>query len=394
VPDGTTAQVRCPACRTIFSPEQGAGPEAPAALPAAVPVAPPPRPAPLPAARPLPVAKALPARPAGPAGPERPRPRPSRRDDEDDRREPESEYPEYDEEREDRPRKRRRPEENDGLTPEERAARNAAFQRGMWGCKLLWMSLLLYALSLMLIGLYFIVASIAEPEQAFIVLAGVLGLVNWVLGAVGIGLCLAGPQSVGHYRYGISAAVAAAAHAIFLIAVFATPAEPFTVERDVARDDSTLKWWQLPTRLDQLTLYMTYLAYPDDTSRGYQQRSRLILAVVTGVVEMIRLVFAMMLLSCLARAAGDERLSHRCTRAAGVAAFAPGAIALGLLCVFAILIETNAQGTTFGKVLLSVALLAVYMLIAGMLIPALSASRDTAEACEFPFQSQNVDLGA
>ncbi|HXD88863.1 MAG TPA: hypothetical protein VN641_20395, partial [Urbifossiella sp.] len=140
VPDGTTAHVRCPACRTVFSAAQGA----PAAPVVAVP---PPVPAPPPAPKPprtppprTPPPRTPPPKPK-PRVEDRPRPRDDEEDDDDeksgDRRDGIADV-------EEKPRKRRRFYGKNELTPEEKRQKLAEFHRAMYGALLIKISILLY----------------------------------------------------------------------------------------------------------------------------------------------------------------------------------------------------------------------------------------------------------
>jgi hypothetical protein len=117
---------------------------------------------------------------------------------------------------EERPRKRTRRDPNDGLSPAARAARRAAFGRAAIGVKLIWASFGLFAASMMFFNVYFFQSAFSEPSNAFIVFAGLFGLFNWLLAAVGVGLCLSGPAAPGHWGYGIGAAVAVVVHLVLL----------------------------------------------------------------------------------------------------------------------------------------------------------------------------------
>lgn len=366
VPDGTTAHVRCPSCRTIFAP--AADTPAPVATPK-----PPPRPT-APTVRNEPAAT-----PAVPRRRERVRDeeeRPRRRERERDEEEP-------------RPRRRERA---DGLSQEERAARRAAFQRAAWGCKLLALSLALYALSMLLISVYFIRAAIAsDTDPAFITGAGALGLINWIVGAVGVGLCLSGYVSAGHWRFGITAAVMVVVHGIFLAAVVNRGEAAAEFLRGSATTSSGAGMLaQLPTKLDALTLYLAWWVYPDQMNAP---GSVIVLSMLTGVAEMVRLACIMLFLSCLARAAGDDELVHRCVRAAGLVCIVPGLMALAMLVIGGFMIETSAQGSTGGAVVGHMVVMGVYAVFAGMILKPLMATRDTADASDAPFESEKVVFG-
>jgi LSD1 subclass zinc finger protein len=380
VPEGTTAQVRCPTCRTIFAPADGIAPAPP----------PPPRPAP-----------ARPARPRDEDDDEdRPRRRRRREDEDDDEDRPRrkkraeaAEKPSPDEPDEkaeeirkadERRRRRREREEESKLSPEERRTQRAQFTRGMWGCKLLHISFALYAVSLFIMLTFFVVAIVAIPVLGLILVAGLLGLLNWVLAAVGVGLCISSRPSPGHYGYGIAAAIGVIGHAILLVAVVnRMSAMSITVEGESIQTHY-LAWWSLPTQLHILTFYLAQFLYPDENLIA---QGAFTLGLVAGVFELVRLMLVMMLVSCVARAAGDEELSYRCTRAAGIGAFGPGGLAAVVLVIVATLLETGGFDTTLGKILMVVTVLGIYAILAGMLVPSVVACQEAADACEFPYEA-------
>ena len=373
VPDGTTAMVRCPTCKTIFSPADSPAP--PAVEPAEVP-------------EPAPAESRPPARPeekprtkkrVDAETDDRPRRKTPPRDEDEDRprRKRREEEPD-DEEEEERPR--RKPEPEDGLTPEQRRHQKAAFQRAMWGCRLLYWSLLLYMLSMIAVIAFFMMTATAAGEVPVLLsIAGVLCLANWILGAVGVGLCISGPKSPGHIGYGIAAAVAVGVHLIFVLATL-DRGEAFAEFKKLETELDALAGFS--TKLVKLAMYGVWVAYP---SEGFTPRQAPMF-VVCGAAEMLRLILIATLLSCLARAGGDEELSHRCIRAAAVAVFVPGALVFGMLAVVASVVETGAEGSSMGKIILETTRMGAYALLAGMLVPASVAARDVADVCEAPFQ--------
>src|SRR5262249_302605 len=144
----------------------------------------------------------------------RPRRRRDEEEDEDDRPrkkrkepEPKPEHPDFDPIDPDAPRRRRRrADEDDKLTPAQRAALRAALPRAARGCKLVWLSFALFMFSMFLIIAYWFQFAFTVPSPTFVIAAGAIGAVYWTLGAVGVGLCLSGPKSPGHWGYGIAAA--------------------------------------------------------------------------------------------------------------------------------------------------------------------------------------------
>lgn len=381
VPDGTTAHVRCPTCRTVFSPEEGSA--------AAPPL--PPRP--------------VPAKPARFADDDRPRRRPesrpseeenerprrmSRREEADARRREAKRKRDEERELEAEARRKRRldREENSKLSPEDRRIQKAQFARGWWGCKLLNVAFGLYAASMLAILLFLVVTILAAPIMEMILVAGLLGLANWVLGAVGTALCISSKPSPGHYGYGIAAAIGIFLHAMILLAVVVrAPSTAGALNGEV--DEAYFVFAALPTQLHILTFYLAQLVYPDE---NLIHKGAFTLGLIAGVAELIRLMLLMMLVSCVARSAGDEELSHRCTRAAGIGAFGPGALAAGVLLVVVALVETGGLDVALGKIILTVTVLGIYAVLGGMLIPSMVACQETADACEYPGESKLPQL--
>ena len=258
----------------------------------------------------------------------------------------------------------------------------------MWGARLVWVSFVCYVVSLLVIIAFYTHSTFEAPPGGYMTAAGLLGLFNWILAGIGVALCLSAEVSPGHWRFGIGAAVAVVVHGILLAALVNKGNEYSAVRLDGGSD--VTKWGLVPTRLDTLLFYLTFVLYPDQT---VAPNSGITLSMITGLAEMIRTVLVMMFLSCLARAAGENEVSHRCTRAAGFASYGPSVLALGMLAFVAVLTETNAAFTTFSRIVLLIVMMGIYALLAAFLLPSVLASRDTAEACEFPFESQQINLG-
>jgi hypothetical protein len=352
VPDGTTALVRCPACTMVFSAADGA---APAEEPKA------------------------PRKPAAPKGKvaAKAEPKPENRD---------FDPPDPEEDKKRRRKRRRRPDD-DSLSPAEKAARRAAFTRAAWGCKLIWVSFALFMLSMALIIVFFFQSAFTAQLPLFITLAGLIGLVNWLLAAVGVGLCLTGPRVPGHLGYGIAAAAAVLLHFAFLLILVAGGREASIgkTTEDAGGAPGNARWGLLPTRLDATMFYITAVAYRD--TQGATPKGPMTLSMIIGVLEMTRTVCILMLLSRLARAALDEELAHKCTRAAGIASVGPGAVALLIFLFVAAVIETNAGTGTFTMVLFATVNMSAYAIVNATIFPAFMAAREVADACEEPYQS-------
>ncbi len=180
--------------------------------------------------------------------------------------------------------------------------------------------------------------------------------------------------------------MAVAIHLVFLLALVNQGKESSIGKvADAAGGTDNARWGLIPTRLDATMFYLTAVVYSD--TQGATPKGPMTLSMITGVIEMTRTVCIMMLLSCLARAALDEELAHKCTRAAGIASAGPGAIAVLFFLFVAALIETNAGLNTFAKVVLVTVNMGAYSIVNATILPAFMAAREVTDACEEPFQS-------
>jgi LSD1 subclass zinc finger protein len=362
VPDGTTAMVRCPACKTVFSPAAGLAPPEPEV-----------------------------------EEEEEERPRPKKRtrgeveiDEEEEekarkkRKAENRDFDPIDPEEERRRKKKRKREEDATLTPEERRALAAAFGRASWGAQLIWISLALFMVSMVFVIGYWSLAAFSATDATYIVIAGIVGGLGWILAAVGVGLCLSGPPSSGHWGYGISAAAVTLVHLVLLVAI-AVKGKEYSAGLDADPQGPGAHWGLVPTRMDAVTYYLTFLVYKD---QEFVPKGSMNVSIIVGVFEIVRTTLILMLLACLARSAGDEELHYKCTRAAGFASFGPGFMALGMLAFVAVLIETRAGVTDFTKILFTTIVMGTYAVLNGCMLPGMMAARDVAEACDEPFQSQ------
>jgi uncharacterized CHY-type Zn-finger protein len=376
VPAGTTALIRCPACKSVFSAADGL-------------------------TSPEPELES-----EEKTEPRRTKPTRKTRADEDDEDKPPKKITTSKKADEDSPpenrdfdpdipkkkTKKRRNFDEEEMSPKERKALKAAFNRAAWGAKLIWMSILLFMLSMLMIIAFFYQIVFKLDNPAFGYCAGVLGILNWVLGAIGVGLCLSGPPSKGHWGYGISAAVATGIHLLLLLVAIATSKEHVDSIKGVSESErAAFRWGFIATRMDMITYYPTHLIYREEMNLAPGSVAYAGIAVLCGVAEMVRIILIMMLLSCLAQAAGDEELSRACTRAGGMASFSPGVLAFVFLGYTAFVIEARAEGVFFSIILWNI-LRGLYVLLAGCMLRALTACREVVDVLEEPFQSQQPIL--
>jgi hypothetical protein len=364
VPDGTTALVRCPACKTVFSPDGNAESDRPEAEKPKAPARSP-RTSGSGVTR-LPKAGAPPKASVSPNDANR-------------------DFDPITEEEEKERKRRRKKRRNDGpLTPEEKAERRQEFRRGAIGALLIWISFALYMLSMALILIYFFESAFLDPMPGLITAAGVIGLLNWVLAAVGVGMCLSAPRVPGHLMYGISAAVAVLLHLLMVLVLCVQGKEFGITKTDAAAGNA--RWALIPTRVNATMFYLTAALYPDNEEFA-PRGGRMPASAIVGVLEMTRTVLILMLLSCLARAALDDDLAHRCTRVAGLASVGPGLLAALLLVFVAVATETGLGMSATVRVLYTAIHMGAYAIAMGVVFPALMVARDVNDACDEPYQS-------
>lgn len=385
MPDGTTAHVRCPACKTVFAAAAGLAPVLPVPVPPpppASPRTPPPR---------------IATRPS-----DEDRPRRSFRKDEDDadrpRKRPQREEPFDDEEQDDdrrdgiggddhKPRKRRRISD-ERYTEEERRQLRAQFNRAYYAARLIQISIYCYIPAVIILPFYEVYTYLTKTSApAMLVVAGFLGVFNWLLGGIGIVLSLTGPRLPGHLRFGVAALVTSIVHALFLFIVILNT-KGYSDYRDL--DRSTAVWANIATQYDSLSLYLAYIVFPDEIP---VRRADTILSFVTGVLEVTRLVLILVMLGCLAEAGGDVELYRRCNRMAGRVAIIPAILAIAMLLYKTAVVETRLGETGFGAMMIRYLYKAVDLAVCAILGMTVSTVADVVDVCESPYQS-DIELGS
>lgn len=351
MPDGTTAHVRCPACRAVF-------PAAVAAVPPPPPV-PPPRPAP---------------RPAPPPPPPLPY-----------TAEPEAEPPPPDDDP--APAKKWRPDDG-RFTPAEKALLRGQFARGMWGARLVATGYFAQVAGLLLVTTLYRVLPVGFIPAELFVVVGLCGLIDILVVPVGVGLLLASRPTPGLARFGWAAVAAIFVHGVLVLAGLIR-SDAIAVSDGLPRVGVTNALAHLMTKLDALTLYLTAAIYPNESPFN---TPGVVLGLFTGLAEMVRLILVGVLLGAVARGAGHEEQGHRCVKAAGIGSLGPAGLAVATVLVMGFMIETGNRDTKGGMMLLHVFALGLYALLAGTLLPTAEAARGTAHACEHPILARNSDV--
>jgi hypothetical protein len=192
-----------------------------------------------------------------------------------------------------------------------------------------------------------------------------LGCINWVLAIVGIAVMVTGPNREALRGYGIVAILAALIHLMLL---------------SVLLIRFQLAIILVPTQYGALVSYLPYLFYADRLGGSATQ----MFAVITGTSEAIQLLFEMLTLMALARAAGDSELGYQCNRAGAVVLIIIGLCMIGVMSFIIASIETGFYITSFGKYGLLVAESVTRLCFAGMMLLPSRRALDVAELCDAP----------
>jgi hypothetical protein len=410
--------VKCPKCATIFP--VAAKPAAPAFE--------------VVEDAPAPVSK-LPARPEV-LEPDfdvvdEPKPRRKSADDDDDGRPRGKRRRDYDEDDDDRPRRKkgRRDdyEEEDDWQP---AGKASSFGPARVGMLMLSISLWLYLGTFVLLGFFLLISWIgASIPDGLMIVTGLLGLSNWIVALIGLGFCIAGPaQSRG---LAIAATAVAAVHLIMAFVVanneksarfgvhsvqllsyinkldramdiakkLQTETDPRRREalqeelRDLSdsgsrgslgfddrpgRSSSEMRWRDLATLQVYSDQFIAVLSYESKLFSDY------VLALLSGLLEVARLVLIVLLIGAVAKAARDRNTAQKSLLASFLAGGAT-IVAMIVLVLLAVIMEDSKpkldkspeenlktlKSTMTWPVLCELAVYAVH--IASLVLPALLA---------------------
>lgn len=402
VPDGTTAAVRCPKCKTVFKPNAPAQPafevvdEPTPPKPSPRPAAPA-KPAPKPARSDdedfeevdddVPVKKKVVAklelddeddrprkkkrRDDDDEDDDRPRKKKRRDDDDDDDDRPRSKKRSRvdDDDEEDRPRKKKR-----GRDDDDDRGRGNSFKPAKIGALLLsisfWMYLGTYGILALFILLFW--ADTVVPE-ALATITGLIGFGNWIVAGVGIGFCLAGPKKARGVT--IAAAIVAGIHLILMFVVFANASDGGG-RRTGGGAGSGLGLYQgsmllFTLMIPALDLMLPALVY--DSKLGFKISGELVIPALAGACEIARLILLLVSLKAQAAAAGDKDVGVKTKLGViGVASICGGAAVIFLL-VVVLVIEGKMMKSS--KSLLCGTTLLMFIGYALMLVmPALAAN--------------------
>ncbi len=298
VPDGITAQVRCPGCKTVF--EAAAPPVARPAVTAKVvrPADDPPR-----------SSSKIRRRDDDYDDPPRPSGKSRRRDDDYDDEPPRSSSrvrrrDDDDDDYDDRPRRRRRDDDDDydddyGDRRDDPV--RGEFARGRLGALLLAISFWLYLSTLSVQALFIVLVwGGVQMSTNLPVLPGVLGLANWLIAGVGLGFCCAGPTKYSARGLAIAAAAVAGVHFLFTVIIASEGRGGFDLFGGDGPAFATKKfaWEALGSQLSSFEGAISWIIYGQGGRRGGH-----VLAVIAGTVEVARFVLVVLALKAMSRAA-------------------------------------------------------------------------------------------
>lgn len=346
IPDGAAGNVKCPKCNTIF-----------------------------PVSKPAPAFEVVEDEPPKPAKPAAPAPKPAAKpevlepdfevvdetkpgkkkvvriieidaDDLDD----------LDDDDDDRPRKKKKKkrrdyDEDDDDEPWQPASKGGSFGPAKVGMLLVAISLWLYVGTFALLAFFLMIAwAGASIPSGLMILTGLLGLGNWIVALIGLGFCIAGPSK----SRGLAIAATSVAavhlvmafvvanneksinpgHAAIALASFSStadkikslgekamketdPAKRREYERELREylDDrrgsvegssrSEMRWPDLATLLPYPDILIAQLAYESRHFSDY------VLGLLSGLLEVARLILIVLLIGAVGHAARDREVSDR-----------------------------------------------------------------------------------
>jgi LSD1 subclass zinc finger protein len=382
IPDGASGNVKCPKCAAIFAVTASSPPPAFEVVEDDPPASPPPPPARRPATAPAfevvdepPPKKKRIVVTDEEDEEDRPRKRPRRDDDEEDE--------------EDRPRKRPRRDDDDDEYDRRPSGNRSAYGAAKVGMLLVSISLWLYLGTFALLAFFLLIAWMgASIPNGLMILTGLLGLGNWVVALIGLGFSIAGPSK--SRGLAIAATAVAAVHLVMAFVVanntkagffgFHTiPAlsmlnkferatdimkkmeretDPKRLEalqrelqdlsedgdrrignvRPGSRTESDMRWSDLSTLMPYSDQFIGVLSYQSKAFSNY------VLPLLSGLLEVARLVLLVLLIGAVGKAVKDYDAGEKSLMATFIAGGA--ALAAMVVVVLVMVILDNSKPAT------------------------------------------------
>jgi hypothetical protein len=399
VPDGSRGNTRCPKCGTIFPINKPAPAfEVVEDAPAQVPAAQAPAEAPQPGSRPVTKVAQSEAEAKAAEEPdfEIVEGQPTKRDDEEPRKkkkwdedddddEPKArkkkkwdedddddDDDEYDRSRKKKKKKKRRYEDEEWQPS---YARRDAFAKAKIGALLISISLWLYLGSLGVMALFVLINwAGGELSSDVMVLPGLVGLGNWIVAAVGLGFCIAGP----HQARGLAIAAVSVAGVHLVLSFLAASERGMGVDAMMGARGrgSSMDWSALVSLLPAVDSLLANLVY------NSKALGDVILPILGGMCETARIIILMLVLASLASAARDEGAAEMARRGMFINILVIGAAIVVFLLFMVIMRESKFTSlrTVMNMFFAMITLLYIAHTLS-MLVPALAAMQ-TKNACE------------
>lgn len=204
-----------------------------------------------------------------------------------------------------------------------------------------------------------------ERPGGIMVLAGLVGLSNWVLSLVGLGFCIAGPERA--RGTAIAATVVSAIHLVLLVVCFETRNDVYD---QLGIGDSA--WAVLATGVTSLNSAVPLLMYHSQAFSG-----GFLVTLIAGGCEVARLILIVLTLKKLAlaaRSAAADRAGPAVVAVAGVC----GGVALAALLITVLIAESGI--TRAGIHLAAAVSLLSYVAYAFMTMAPALLAKDTKDA--------------
>lgn len=376
IADGASGHVKCPKCGTLF-PVTAPKPAAfevvdgtPASAPVPKPATAPPQRAPAPADE-----DDFEVVPEKPKKKSRDRYDDDEEDDEDDRpRSRRKRRRDYDDEDDDdRPRRRRKrrrdyddyDDDDEDDWPEPKRKKSTGFGPARTGALLLGIGAWLYMGTFGLMALLVLIAwAGGGMPSGVMVIAGLVGLGNWIVSLVGLGFCLAGPPRT--RGTALAATIVSAVHLILSFVCFINLDDGLRGFGGLGFGSSSA-WVALASVLPAVDMALPLLIYQSGAFSG-----GFLVAFLAGGCEIARLILIIFTLKGQALAARDYGTAERSKSAVMAVAGVCGGVALAALLIAVLVVE--GQLFRAGMHLASAAMLLSYLAYAFMtMAPALLA---------------------
>jgi hypothetical protein len=317
---------------------------------------------------------------------DRPRKKNRRDEDDDDDRPRSKKRRDDDDDDDDRPRgkkkKRRDYDDEDDDDDRQSSRKRKEFGPAKTGMMMVSISLWIYVGTLCLLAFFLFLAwvGVSIPD-ALMLITGLVGLANWVVGLIGLGFTIAGPSKA--RGLAIAATAVAVVHLVLAFVVannsksvnnfnvlvpllsFRNKLERFTElqkslmnatdpakrkeiqkeigdtfgdKNDLRSEKSEMRWPDLATMLPFADVLLLELCYESKNFSNY------VLGLIAGLVEVARMILIILLIGAVGRAARDREVGDRAPMATIAASVGVG-IAMLIMLLIAVIVHESGSKT-------------------------------------------------